>query len=279
MPKTLRKIRRLAPRRALGGFTAIEIAMVATVIAIFALLVLPIFRNRVETAKIVAAQADLVSFMKAEQLAQADTGFYIRLEDLDNVEMTDQAATAVPTAGITVETPPFVFYADTPENARRLLTVGEWQGLGGVARNPKFKGPYVATQHYLPYSSFLPGGGASTMGSYIFHSQNGGLAYSAYYDFPTSTNGSGLYDSPQNRIPVDPWGNPYLFFPKTNFRTPGVAETSYQSSVIYSLGPDGLPGDPSVVAGNSPADYLKTRPSGLGDPKSDEAIYGLSVQF
>ena len=47
------------PSRGNAGFTAIEIAMVAAVIAILSLIVLPIFRNRVEDAKIAAAQADL----------------------------------------------------------------------------------------------------------------------------------------------------------------------------------------------------------------------------
>ncbi len=66
-------------------------------------------------------------------------------------------------------------------------------------------------------------------------------------------------DSPTNRIPVDPWGTPYLFFPPTE-------ETSYNYSSIFSLGPDALPGDALNGLPNVTSSYLReTGVIGTGD--------------
>ena len=47
---------------------------------------------------------------------------------------------------------------------------------------------------------------------------------------------------------MDPWGNPYLFFPSTG-------ETTYNYNSIISMGPNGLPGDGN--AGNVRQAYLR----------------------
>ena len=225
-------------RRCERGFTAIEITMVATVIAILALIVIPIFRARVDEAKIAAAQADLSSFMKAEQLAQADTGFFLRLEDLDNVMNSDPDPVPAPWTGITLETPPLVFYPgikqriETPNG----LTKGEWHALAGTRSVPKHKGPYTAITRAVPYSELR------AAGSILLRSSHG-FQYAPIRDLPQGgapVQDADLYDSPENRIPVDPWGNPYLFFPATG-------ETTFNYNSIVSLGPNGLPGD-----GNAP---------------------------
>jgi general secretion pathway protein G len=227
--KTLRDVR-LSGRRN-RGFTAMEIAMVATVIAIFALLVIPLFRNRVEEAKIAAARADLASLMKAEIMAHADTGYYFRLEDLDNV--INNAPNPLPAgwSGVTIETPPLVYVPGADNRSPRNLTLQEWYALAGTTSSPKWKGPYVTMNRTITY------GELRATGSPLLRTFNGGL-YSAIRDIPVGGWGGGnanLYDSDKNRIPIDPWGNPYLFFPPLN-------ESSYNYCSIISLGPDGLPG-------------------------------------
>lgn len=213
------------------GFTAVEIAMVATVIAIFALIVLPIFRNRVEEAKLSAARADLTSLMKAEILAKADTGFYLRLEDLDNTENNVPNA---PADGITYQTPPFAYPVGNA-SLRDSLTQAQIEQLAGPASAPKFRGPYISFQRFTTYGELK----ASTLASLVLQSLTGDKL-SPIQDVPiSSAKSAGLYDSDANRIPVDPWGNPYLFFPSTN-------ETAYSNSVIYSMGPNGVPGDGSL---------------------------------
>jgi type II secretory pathway pseudopilin PulG len=232
------------------GFTAIEIAMVATVIAILSLIVLPLFRNRVEEAKLAAAKADLESLLKAEILAQADTSFYFRLEDLDNVLNNDPVAP--PVAGITVEVPPLVYAEGQTQNPRGL-TQTEWHNLAGTKASPKFKGPYTAFTRTIPYGELL------LTGTPMLRSVNGNT-YSAIRDLRQGNLPAGsdaqLFDSPDNRMPIDPWGQPYLFFP------PGT-ESAYNFSVIYSMGPDGLPGDAGAATQNN---YLReTGVLGTGD--------------
>lgn len=231
-----------AARSGNKGFTAIEIAMVAAVIAILSLIVLPIFRNRVEDAKIAAAQGDLSAMMKAEQVVKADIDAYARLEDLDNVELLGY--TAVPANGVDKEVPFFTYTkpstAISPDPASRNLftTDADRVRLAGTADNPKWRGPYIAFQNAISYEN-LQNPTVSPLGAFILRSQ-GGDFQSAIQDFASGP----FYDSPDNRIPVDPWGNPYLFFPPNgNSADPDPGNGSYATSAIYSMGPNGQPGD------------------------------------
>jgi type II secretory pathway pseudopilin PulG len=242
------------------GFTAVEIAMVATVIAIFALIALPIFRNRVEEAKLAAARSDLGSLMKAEILAKADTGFFLRLEDLDN---TENNVPSSPINGIVLETPPFV-YPNGPASLRTSLTQAQIVQLAGPASAPKFRGPYITFQRATTYAELK----VNPLASLVLQSVTANRL-SPIQDVPAAqAQAVGLFDSDQNRIPVDPWGQPYLFFPSTG-------ETSYSNSVIYSMGPNGVPGDGSL--GGSGA-YLRPLAGSLlpGNLGADD---DLQVQF
>jgi len=258
---------RWSVRRNTKGFTAMEIAMVATVIAIFALLVIPLFRNRVDEAKIAAAQADLASLMKAEIMAHADTAYYFRLEDLDNIR--NNAPNPLPGGwtGVTIETPPLVYVQGADNRSPRNLTLGEWYALAGTVTTPKWKGPYVTMNHTITY------GELRSAGSVLLRSVNGVSNYSPIRDIPSGGVGGGnanLYDSDKNRIPVDPWGNPYLFFPP-------LAESSYNYCSIFSLGPDGLPGNGQPFTRQN----LVREGANLTDPNDDVLGTGddLEVRF
>ncbi|MBX7246920.1 MAG: type II secretion system protein GspG [Candidatus Sumerlaeaceae bacterium] len=238
------------------GFTAIEIAMVATVIAIFALLVLPLFRNRVEEAKVAAAKADLTSLMKAEELVLADTGFLIRLEDLDNVEGLAADATGVAPA-IYLSTPGFYYVP------RAALYTGSRVVLNSTQRDDlakKFRGPYIAFQKSITYGDLTTLASYASLANVLLVSRTGNVA-SPIYD----VTGGSFPDATVNRIPLDPWGNPYLFYPST-------AETAFNA--IYSLGRDGLPGR---LTGTTPADFLPGATNGLGTVGTD--IDDLEVRF
>ena len=65
------------------GFTAIEVSAVATIIAILALILIPIVRNRVAEARLVAAQDDMASIEKAQSIAYGFTGKYFGLMGLE----------------------------------------------------------------------------------------------------------------------------------------------------------------------------------------------------
>jgi prepilin-type N-terminal cleavage/methylation domain-containing protein len=253
-----RKLNIRTPAAARRGFTAIEIAMVATVIAIFALLVLPIFRNRVEQARLTAANADLISLYKALTLEAADTGAYVRLEDLDNTEWN--TANDPPNSGVTLEAP--IYRYGTGRNLQNpdilSKTTGTWQ-----RKNVNWKGPYVAFQNAITYydinqdlAKWAP----------LLRSQNGNDVMRPIQDIPPGQSADPthfLWDAQQdpthaNRYPADPWGNPYLFYPANN-NTPGF-ETAYGDNWLICTGPDGLPGAGSV----NPNDYLRTNTSVLG---------------
>lgn len=249
-----------------GGFTAIEIAMVAAVIAILSLIALPIFRNRVEDAKIAAAQADLNALMKAEQVVKADTDAYARLEDLDNVALNGYLA--APALGVDKEVPFFRYVNPSPAispdpDSRDLMTQLERQQFAGTENNPKWRGPYIAFQRSILYEDLKNGG---VVNNQMMFSESAD-EYAAIQD----RSGDGLFDSDQSRIPVDPWGNPYLFFPPNgNSADPTATNGAYSSAVIYSMGPDGMPGDGGVGAAQYTRGYTITNPTatdrlGAGD--------------
>ncbi len=265
------------PGRGDAGFTAIEIAMVAAVIAILSLIVLPIFRNRVEDAKIAAAQADLSALMKAQQVVKADTDAYARLEDLDNVELLGY--TSMPAGGVNKEVPwfryikPRVGFSPDPQT-REAMTDAQRSLFAGTELKPVWRGPYIAFQNAIRYEDFR------------------NTTLSPLYDRLSATGSNGLEaavqddvskDHEDNRIPVDPWGNPYMFFPPSgNAADPNDNNGAYSTSAIYSMGPNGMPGDGSLFA--NPQAYTRSYaiqnpgdPGALGsnDPDSDD----LMVEF
>ena len=192
------------------GFTAVELTMVATIIAIIALLVVPILRKRVEMAKITACQDELSTLAKMEILAHADTGYYFRLQDLDNTE--------------NISNPPN-YVKDVPYFA--------WDGtpLNQLAISKRWGGPYVQYNSKV-VSKTMTFSEALTYYPSYFYTTAGNPTGGIYYDSATAT----YYAN--DLLPLDPWGNPYFFF------GPGEYDgETYYSCMMASLGPDGKCGD------------------------------------
>lgn len=193
------------------GFSAMEVTMVATIISILALIALPIYLQRLNAAKITAAQDEMFQIAKGQQLAFADTGHFFRLQDLDNLSEFSTPFSNVEIQGSIHEYVPSAYWNQlfTTSGSERSTLFRNWQGA------------YLAYQNIgsIPYG-FLSIDPALAN----FSSQNGG---------PLSDHGPSV-ENITDLIPVDPWGTPYIFF---------GFETDYQSAVIYSLGRDGLPGD------------------------------------
>src|SRR5690606_20678242 len=91
-------------------------------------------------------------------------------------------------------------------DSRDSMTQLEREQFAGTENNPKWRGPYIAFQRFVLYEDITAPGSVIT--DEILYSVSGN-DYAAIQD----RNGDGLFDSDLNRIPVDPWGNPYLFFP------------------------------------------------------------------
>lgn len=250
------------------GFTAVEITMVATVIAILALLVLPIFRDRVESARLAAAQDELDSIAKAILMVEADVGagFQPRLQDLDNgAALTGSGSTIVRPD---IE-PPIAAWNYTLESGpvpfSRQRVVSGW------------KGPYLSFKRFAyvvdnggPIQPALDDRFWLTTGNVIFVGQAGIPAFTGF-------GGAGIVDEPAptteeeaDRYPIDPWGNPYLFFGKGRFdpSTPALPDPDddnyeFPSARLYSMGPNGVPGN--VATAFNAADYRRNGELGNGD--------------
>lgn len=218
------------------GFTAIEIVMVATVIAIIALLILPLFRSRTDVARLVAAQDELDSIVKAATLASADTGNWFRLNDMDNSTLYNDPlvdpATEVPIA----------FW-------NRTLSAAERQSL---STSEKWQGPYMAFKKTTTLGELIAANYPALWrnGGPIFHIGNGGAAPNAAL---------GANDSNDDRYPVDPWGSPYIFFAPGRLNNPnsGLTESTFGNGAVYSLGPNGVPGN--LTGTVTAQDFLRER--------------------
>lgn len=209
------------------GFTAVEIAMVASVIAILALLILPIFRQRAEEARVAAVEDELASLVKALLLVEADMpggGYLVQLNDLDN--------RSNPTLDVLND--PLTPDLDPPVSFwNRDLGEFQFLNLTQVADRARYqtilsnwKGPYVAWKNTV---SLLELRDRASLQPYTNQGANQG---------PISIPAPPVYnnfDLGADRYPVDPWGNPYLLF--------GPEETIYNVRVLYSVGPNGVPGN------------------------------------
>lgn len=270
-------MRRYPPTRpALQGFTAIEIAAVAAIIAILTLIMVPIVRNRVAESKIVAAQDDMHTIEKAQSMAFGYTDFYFRLFDLVRPE-SNQDPTLT---------------ADQRDREWRKLPPATWNRIVPFQSGPyqrlveNWKGPFMSVQNSLTVREMFNAGF-----DYLFRFNDGtgvGGPILLYVDgtWDEGVNNEWLRNSADalDRLPypVDPWGNPYLFFgageanPPNDIvsRFPDGEEVDYSTALVVSLGPDGLPGNPDGKPANYETDPVTYyRESGiLGEPGSDDLV-------
>jgi prepilin-type N-terminal cleavage/methylation domain-containing protein len=234
------------PNQHQRGFTAVEIAMVASVIAILALLILPIFRQRAEEARLAAAQDELQSLVKALLLLEADIpggNHIVQLSDLNNLQAGPNInlALAPPDPSLPGRTRWFNDLV-TPINSRFVLA-GAGDGLYPVNTYvntvaPAWKGPYIAMRNTLTL------GQIATLFPQMTQAGGGPVNTTAFTD---------LY-------PIDPWGTPYMLFGPEG-------ETIYNFRAVYSLGPDGLPAgqvERAIFGGGLPAGAYRRQGGLLG---------------
>jgi len=191
------------------GFSAVELIAVATIMAILAMLLVQSLRPRVEEARQTAAKHEMNELRDVMETAFAETNHYFLLQHYDNT--TNYTDTSDPLT-TPLEVPTSYFnYAGTVEffdsdSAQRRALANQWNG------------PYQSTSDYFTRDEvydYLPE---------IFSDRNGGGPF--YRE--------GNDDEEIDRYPKDPWDNPYIF------------ESTYRGPVLYSMGPDGLPGpDPN----------------------------------
>lgn len=234
------------------GFTAIEVSAVATIIAILALVLIPIVRGRVEEARIVAAQDDMMGIEKAQSIVFATTGQYVTLFHLDLINQRDGN-------GDLTYTWPGSWNVPTSINPT-LDTVF----------NAQWGGPYVAQQNTINANQMI-GNFPWLLHSPDIGGLDGGPIRVQEWDRDQTIN-----DFAPLRYPIDPWGSPYIFFGPTAVGDlggggtnpagpPGGVETNFGFPVVYSLGPNGAPGDLVGGVTNPQVYYREAGVLGTGD--------------
>jgi len=224
------------------GFSAVEIIAVATVIAILALILIPMLRDRVELSREKAALDEMSNLGgKVADLAYAAHSHYFRLQDLDNTNNYsgpgDDPATCTP----------FAYYS--ADGSLQVVNDTERHRL-----SKEWLGPYTQFRNTITIRDLKV--------SYPFAVND-----KAQIGQPVPAGGSPIIvlgtSEESDLYPVDPWGNPYLFFPRVG-TIPGV-ETNYQGRpVLVSTGPNGAPGDLPAATGTN--DYIPgTGPICTGD--------------
>ena len=240
-----------------GGFTAIEISAVATIIAILVLILVPILRKRVDETRITAAMADMRQIETAQIGAQADTGYYVRLFDL---------------------TRPSADESDSMEQAQMKLPAGSWNMPPTTATfnafHTNWKGPYLIPQRQRTLFEVVQAMPHMFRGDQVggLNPQSGPVLILEEDDYDE------LGQAALQRIkyPIDPWGNPYLFFGTGRIGEFGYTipanvranETDFTTAVIYSFGPNGVPGN--VPIPQSAHFYRETGTLGTGDDLARE---------
>lgn len=213
------------------GFTAIELSAVVTIIAILALILITVMRKRVEEAKITAAQADMRQISVSQQLIHADTGHHVRLFDMARPE---------PEAG------------DSLATIQAKLPKASWDTPNDTslfnAWREGWKGPYAAPQRTSTVYEIVRGYPQAFRGDSVagLTPQDGPMLIINADN--TDEQGQGALT--RMRYPIDPWGNPYIFFGSGRI-TPGsyplainpANETNFTTAAIYCTGKNGVPGD------------------------------------
>ena len=228
------------------GVTAVEMIAVVTIIAILALILIPTLRGRVAHSRSVAVEEELANLAKVVSLAHEETEYYFRLQDYDNL------------AGLLANPDDPQFYTDpnieVPVAVRTglldepvMLTAAQRQIL-----TERWQGPYTQFNNYMTIGEIRV----------AWPEIDNGINPPVPGDGPIFA----LAEEDGGRYPLDPWGAPYLFF------GPGILQetTYFGTPVLYSMGPDSLPGD---NAAPSSGDYYPSPVGVLGT--EDDVVWNF----
>jgi prepilin-type N-terminal cleavage/methylation domain-containing protein len=215
------------------AFTLIELLIGVIIIGILVAIIVPVYVNRANEARYTAAQSDLDGLKTGQEHAAIDTGYFYRLYVLDDTRGGDGIAPDAVNAGVPADITDGIrdehLRADAgtnPENIFISTVTGEvllnGQAIYGRLANEtlfNWNGPYI----------------------------NIVRKYKAGEGPPRVPAG----------LPLDPWGNPYLFFTKAGLveeprgeivETVTIAGSTHNTKIfdrptILTLGPDGIPGN------------------------------------
>ena len=200
-----------------GAFSILEILIAVVIIGILAVLMVPTLQNRVEQARIRAAQRDLTELREAETRAAIDTGYYFPQHVLDNVVVvgTDPGFPAWDNVADS-----FLHEAANPAvepTKTRTLFINPRTGL--FLPDAEAQGLYDRI-----ILSGLPTPDARVA------SVRDRFGFKGPY---VSWNSDRDYDDMQD----DPWGNPYMFFTPAGLIWEYNSRDRYNFSNLAASGP------------------------------------------
>jgi prepilin-type N-terminal cleavage/methylation domain-containing protein len=212
------------------GVTLTELLVVMVIIAILTTIAVPVYLNKAENARINTAKADVRQLAEAEDSCAIAHGFYVPLQVLNdlpaNLNRTASPSGSLPDLIYPSETnryliDPSMTIDEVLNNTLTIRRDQNSQAVGGStttdARVTKmideWQGPFLNFHRY----------GRLTSSSTIL-------------EF------NGPQEHPDN-YPIDPWGNPYLFYVPQGvlniYSGSASIDTRFMRYAIVSAGPNG----------------------------------------
>lgn len=193
------------------GFTAIELIAVSTIIAVLSMTLVMTVTKHVEKARESACLAELTEFAKFMSFANAETGHYFPLQAYDNTSNVDGESLKLPPLGV----PNMWYIRSFKNNTPTSVMVPTLSNNERLQLAKTWSGPYTSFKNYRTLDELEADYGAMGLG--IFNGSG-----------PIARQGG----DGDEKYPLDPWGNPYIF----ELRELG------QGGFICSTGADGVPG-------------------------------------
>ncbi len=220
-----------------GGFTILELLISVIIISILVAIIIPVLTSRASDARIAATRSDLDAIKTAQEHAGIDTGYFYRLYVLDDVRGGD---------GISPKATNDVVDGILDEELRGGT---EWPQIFVDVQSGMLLAPTAATNKFDTLKQSETN--FNWNGPYVNYAKK--VPPNEPVAAPGRTAG----------VPVDPYGNPYLFFTKEGLvlepdgqivTTIAIGGQTYNAQIfdrptILSMGADGSPG-----TGANPAD-------------------------
>ncbi|MCX7718351.1 MAG: prepilin-type N-terminal cleavage/methylation domain-containing protein [Candidatus Sumerlaeaceae bacterium] len=219
----------ITAKRSQGGFTVLELLIAVIIIGILVAIIVPVYTDRAEQARLTAAQQDLDALKTAQEHAAIDTAYFYALYVLDDVRDFDGVPSSNPndrTDGIRDE----VLRTDISGDPRRI---------------------------FIDTTSGQVPAGFATIFSQIQTSETNFNWNGPYVNYTRRSLPGEFTDVPAD-MPLDPWGRPYLFFTKDGYFNPRTLTIDNQVTIngttllgdatifdrptVLSLGADGASG-------------------------------------
>lgn len=183
-----------------AGVTLTELLVVVVIIGILSTIAVPVYINKAESARIATAQAECRMIAEAQEACQLNHGFYVPLQVLDDMPAVQGSSTYAdnidqePTMSLIDPNAPLV----SLNQGQPQLTPSSSDAR--IARLiSTWQGPFLNPQRV--YKGDQPTNDPSILGS------------RTHYDHP-----------------LDPWGNPYLFYAPTPYGVIGTGAASFAQS-------------------------------------------------